>query len=206
MLWNRLDSAKGQVLSPESGRFPADICICKTHATAPSRSAPWLPFWVSCISSGKPTRTAHRASPSPLRPKPLIQTKFPGAQWHLQHRRTSHKDLIITASLFACLERVQSNYRSFNDLRQSQGIAMLFQHKSLYFTFTAALLKPPASPGGAHCNELVRKTWRYKPLQCAPTSINASFGACSSGKLELRKLCRSMFHCEKAGFRQGEVL
>lgn len=129
----------------------------------------------------KTTRTIPRASPTTPRPKPLIQAKFSDTC----STNTHLKDSAIPASLFASL---QSNYRSFNYLRHFSSIS----------SCTLPSLQPPASAGGDHCNELIRKTQRYKSPQHAPTLINAFFGACSCGEPELRRLCRSRFHCQKS--------
>lgn len=63
----------------------------------------------------------------PPQPRSLIRARS-GAQQHPQHRHTPLKGSAIPARLFACPQRVQSNYSSFNDLRLSQGTAVLFQH------------------------------------------------------------------------------
>lgn len=185
MLQNWLDSAKGQVLRAESGH--SDTCICKTRATAPSPS--------SCLSRSPVSPwEAHQDHPQSLpnhtEAKAINSSKI---FWHLQHKHTSLKASTIPASLFAS---PQSNYRRFNDLRHFSSIS----------SCTLPSLQPSASAGGAHCNELIRKTQRYESPQHAPALINASFGACSHGEPELRKLHRNRFHCKKSGFRQVAIL
>lgn len=185
MLQNCLDSPKREILRPESSQFPDKTYIWKTYITTPSTLHTMVALSRCPTSQGSPSEP-----PTPLKPKALIQAKFSTAQWHLQHRQTSLKDLTIPVSLLANL---QMHYRSFNDLRQNQSIAMLFQLKVLNFTFTAA----PISPRGT------QSWWTHQEDTEVPITPAHS---CSNGDTELGKQCRSMFHWEETGFWQGEVL